>query len=332
MSPSADGQRVGECGLEFVPDELDGFEKATLQVASEGDGELTAALVRTVREGDDRRPAVIYLHGFVDYFFQTHLARAFEDAGFRFYALELRRYGRALRQGNRPCFARSIEDYFEELDWAVGAIKTCHPRIEALVAHSTGGLIAALYLDDRKADPPVERLILNSPFLRFPFRLKKRLLAWFVVRAARFAPTFVLPQTMDVVYGKTLHKDYGGEWEYDLAKKPVEGFPLYAGWFRMIRRAHARVAKGLSVPVPVLVLHSNASKFSGSEVVDADRCADIVLNVEHMKMLGPKLGENVTLLEIPGGVHDLILSRKQSRDLALRAMIEFAKGATLAGD
>ena len=39
--------------------------------------------------------AVLYLHGRSDYFFQTHLAQAYLDAGFEFYALDLR----ALRAG-----------------------------------------------------------------------------------------------------------------------------------------------------------------------------------------------------------------------------------------
>ena len=40
--------------------------------------------------------AVLYLHGRSDYFFQTHLAQAYLDAGFEFYALDLRACGRAV--------------------------------------------------------------------------------------------------------------------------------------------------------------------------------------------------------------------------------------------
>ena len=57
-----------------------GFEQRDLYLP---DGHI-ATLVRYRREpgqelvsGDVRRPAVLYLHGFVDYFFQAHEAKAF---------------------------------------------------------------------------------------------------------------------------------------------------------------------------------------------------------------------------------------------------------------
>jgi alpha-beta hydrolase superfamily lysophospholipase len=83
---------------------LPGFEKASRDLPREQDGELVATLVRTTQAVDDNRPAVLYVHGFVDYFFQVHVAQEFEKAGFRFYALDLRRSGRSLRDGNLPCF------------------------------------------------------------------------------------------------------------------------------------------------------------------------------------------------------------------------------------
>ena len=60
-------------------------------------------------------------------------------------------------------------------------------------------------------------------------------------------------------YGRALHAATGGAWDYNLAWKPHEGFPARAGWFRTIRRGHARVARGLDVRCPVLVLASASS-------------------------------------------------------------------------
>ena len=62
---------------------------------------MVATLVR--RAGGERSAhAVLYLHGWNDYFFQTHLADVLRRAGFDFYALDLRRYGRSLRLGQLP--------------------------------------------------------------------------------------------------------------------------------------------------------------------------------------------------------------------------------------
>ena len=55
--------------------------------------------------GDRRRLAdvdVLYVHGWSDYFFQKRLARFWTDQGARFYALDLRKYGRSLRPDRRP--------------------------------------------------------------------------------------------------------------------------------------------------------------------------------------------------------------------------------------
>lgn len=319
----ASSEQVVECAPLFSQDELPGFESATLELPSEGDGPLAATLIRTLGPENDPRPAVLYVHGFVDYFFQRHLAAAFESAGFRFYALELRRYGRSIRPGNRCCMAWHLDSYFTELDWAVQVIKTSHGVPAGLVAHSTGALISALFLRARDAHSIARSLVVNSPFLRFNLKRADRVLLHLVARLGRYAPEVRLPQRLPSTYGKTLHKSERGEWDYDLNKKPLDGFPLYAGWFHMIQSAHQEVEKGLSLPLPVLSLHSDQSRFARREPVDADFEADLVLNVAHIRELSPRLGPNVTLREIPKGVHDLTLSRLPTRELAVDEMVRF---------
>ena len=60
-----------------------------------------ATLIRKTSDRRGRR-AVLYLHGWNDYFFQTHLADYLSDIGYDFYALDLRRYGRSMRPGQLP--------------------------------------------------------------------------------------------------------------------------------------------------------------------------------------------------------------------------------------
>jgi len=73
----------------------------------EPDAPLVATLVRR-RAGRKRRRAVLYLHGWNDYFFQTHLADYVAELGFDFYALDLRRYGRSLRNGHLRGFITDL--------------------------------------------------------------------------------------------------------------------------------------------------------------------------------------------------------------------------------
>jgi alpha-beta hydrolase superfamily lysophospholipase len=308
------------------PDELTGFRKITHVLPREDDGELCATLVASERSLRARElPAVLYLHGFVDYFFQAHLAEAFEQANCRFFALDLRRYGRSLRPGNRPCYATAMGEYFNEIDWAIGCIEPRAPLI--IVAHSTGGLIASVYAKRGERRHSIGRLILNSPFLRFPTTtaLLKVKLA-FGRQLGRIAPKLVVPQELHAVYGMTIHASQHGEWSYDLAKKPLRGFRFFAGWSTMITDAQAEVARGLGLSLPILVLHSARSHSSGRIPEPEDFRADTVLRVEHTVELAERLGSRVTRVPIENGLHDLVLSAPPVRKLVLEHMLAFAKG------
>lgn len=310
------------CGKYEPDDELEGFETCTLDLPREDDGPLCATLTRTVHSEPDDRPGVIYVHGFVDYFFQRHLAEAFESAGFRFYALDLRRHGRSLRPGNRANFARAIDEFFPELDWALTRVASQQRRVAGLVAHSTGALIAAHYLGKGNHTGRVGCLIMNSPFFRFSLRGLDHAKLEIVTRAAKYFPYVVLPDRLSAVYGQTLHVSQQGEWNYDLTRKPLTGFPLYSGWFRMIQLAQEELGK-LRLDLPVLCLHSAESKRPTQEVEEKDFLSDTVLNIEDIKTLAPKIAMNLTIVEIAGGMHDLVLSRKQARTRALSAMVRF---------
>ncbi len=66
---------------------------------------------------------MLYLHGFIDYFFQRHLADFYVDLGFDFYALDLRKYGRSLRPHQTPNYIESLSDYFPEIEEAVRIVR-----------------------------------------------------------------------------------------------------------------------------------------------------------------------------------------------------------------
>src|SRR5688572_26568461 len=149
------------------PDFLDGYESLDLAVAAArapgepDDVEMVATLVRK-SPANASRTAVLYLHGWNDYFFQTHVADAFTDAGIDFFALDLRRYGRSLRRGHYPTFITDLDDYGDEIGQAADLIAADHDRL-MIIGHSTGGLIAALWA----AQNPdrVSGLVLNAPWL-----------------------------------------------------------------------------------------------------------------------------------------------------------------------
>ena len=54
--------------------------------------------------------AVLYVHGWSDYFFQTRPRRVLARPGAAFYALDLRKYGRSLRPGQTPGYVDDLRD------------------------------------------------------------------------------------------------------------------------------------------------------------------------------------------------------------------------------
>jgi alpha-beta hydrolase superfamily lysophospholipase len=288
-----------------------GYERQRIDLDPDDEGEVVATLVSLKAPAPTRR-AVLYLHGFVDYFFQTHLAEFFTARGYDFYALDLRKYGRSMLDHQTPNFARDMSEYFTEIDAAVELIRADHDVL-LVNGHSTGGLIAALWADRVRGQGLVQGLFLNSPFFEFnaPW-ISRRGLAPLIRLIGRRRPYAPVGQTLGTTYGWSIHSSKHGEWDYNLAWKPLEGYKILAGWVRAISLAHRQVQRGLAIDVPVLVAASSRSytgKFS-----DAAHHADSVLNVADIVRYAPGLGTDVTVVQIEGGKHDLTLSPPKARE------------------
>src|SRR6202453_4711619 len=156
----------------WEPDILgEGYSRHELDLGTDPDGEgsISAVLVRREPAADEvTRGVVLYVHGFSDYFFQTELADFFAHRGLAFYALDLRKCGRARRPGQTAHYISDLAFYDNELERSLAIIADAHPGLPVvLAAHSTGGLIVPLWLNRRRADrdvAPVTALVLNSPW------------------------------------------------------------------------------------------------------------------------------------------------------------------------
>lgn len=290
------------------------YERRTIDLGRDDEGRVVATLVRRRSPAPTGR-AVLWLHGWADYFFQTHVADFFVALGYDFYALELRKCGRSWLPHQTPHFCRSLAEYLPELDRAAHIIRheEGHDRL-VVMAHSTSGLIASLWVHRRRSARLVDALILNSPFfdLNLP-KLLSRPVMDAVVRLSRHQPYRVIPHPIYPVYGQSLHADLRGEWSYDLAWKPVGGYPIRLGWLSAILTAQRRLRSGLAIDVPVLVACSTRS-YRGRRWHELARRADTVLDVRDMLRWAPSLGRQVTVLRVNGGLHDLTLSARPVRD------------------
>lgn len=278
-----------------------------------------AALVRHTSSSPHGR-AVLYIHGYNDYFFQTALADSIDRWGYNFYALDLRGYGRAIRSGERLFECRDLRTYQEEIGKAIEIMRQEGNEEVYLMAHSTGCLVAALYLHDTANETRIRGLILNSPFIDYnSTKFNEKVILPLVTSMAWLAPNAVIiPANRSGVvehYAKSLLEEHNGLWQFDKKWKRPEGYPIRASWLRAIKRGHRRVQGRLNIQIPILLLSSNRSILPSKEWRDEYTSVDLVLDVEDMWRYGAKLGREVTFVKIPNGMHDLILSK----DSAARA-------------
>ncbi|MBJ7341231.1 alpha/beta hydrolase [Mycolicibacterium sp.] len=309
----------------WVPDVLPGYWQQTLPLGPDphGEGDLVATLVR---RGDTGRGshAVLALHGYTDYFFNTELADHFAARGFTFYALDLHKCGRSRQPGQTPHFTTDLARYDAELDRALDVIAADgvdgEPVRVCMYGHSAGGLIATLWLDRlqrRGAASRIGGLVLNSPFfdLHGPAILRTAPTSAALMALARFRKLQVIRKPTPGGYGTTLHRDYAGEFDYDLELKPLGGFPITFGWINAIRRGHATLHRGLDVGVPNLLLRSDHSVAEAPDP-EAIQRGDAVLDVKQIARWAGCVGNRQTIAPIADAKHDVFLSLAEPRAAA----------------
>ncbi|GAB2488576.1 alpha/beta hydrolase [Promicromonospora xylanilytica] len=277
---------------------------------------------------------VLYVHGWLDYFFQTHLADFWETLGVRFHALDLRRYGRSLREGQTPGYVRNLGTYDEEIEAALTAMG--HGRDAAterkllLMGHSTGGLIVSLWT--ARNQERVAGLVLNSPWLEFqPREAVRKIMEPGIRVQSALVPRSQLVNLDRGLYARSISARFDGEWDYDVAWRPDAGWRATPGWLAAIFRGQDQVARGLGIQVPVLVLLSTRSTIPTRWSEDM-KSTDSVLDVVGIARRVPDVGSLTTLVRIAGGLHDVTLSAKPVREQVWRETRRWFRGYVLAGD
>ena len=292
------------------------YRVETISLPPDAEGPVVATLV-TLEPARPNGRAVLHVHGFADYFFHTEYAQWWADRGYTFYAVDLRKYGRSLREHQTPHYVADLSEYFAEIDlvWWRITQRDGHREV-VLSGHSTGGLTVSLWAHERRPDGLVA-MVLNSPW----FDMQGA--AWLRSPAARVAierlgttrPMQTIPRRTSEIYGRSLHRDHGGEWDYDLEWKPLTSRPVYVGWLRAVRRGHAQLHAGLDVACPTLVL-SSARSFFGEQTEETATTHDIVLDVQQIRRWASSVGRHVTSVAIEGAIHDIVLSRPDVRATA----------------
>lgn len=309
---------------EWKPDVLGpGFSQLTLPLGEEDGEEIVATLVRHLPApgprlfGRFRSLDVLYVHGWSDFFFQTELAQFWTDRGARFFALDLRRYGRSLRAGQRPGDVYTLDDYDADIAAALDVLaRDGAGRRLVLFGHSTGGLTLTLWA--ARHPGRAAALVLNSPWLELQLGpLGRQALTPLINARARIDPLGPHPVVDLGFYTRAQHElgvlpDVPGvpeEW------RPERGFPTHPRWLAAVVAGHRRVADGVDVGCPALVALSTRSTppIRWSEDMTT---TDSVLFVDDIARAATRIGELVTIARVEGAVHDVFRSSPEPRAAA----------------
>ncbi|QKJ65204.1 alpha/beta hydrolase [Flavobacterium sp. M31R6] len=310
--------------MQYEEDVLkNGFEQITIVQPDDFEGKVTTTLIRK-RGSSKATKAILCIHGFNDYFFQDVIAEEFLKKDYHFYALDLRKYGRSILQNHKANNVRDLSEYYEDIDSALAIIREEGSQKIVLYGHSTGGLIITLYASDRKEKALFDVLICNSPFYDFnvPWIQKKTVIP-VLSFLGRLNPNITLPIGFSKFYGKSLHKHDFGEWDYNLQWKPHVAPSINAGWINAIHDGHLKIANGISVHKPILILHSIKSvnpKHWDEEMFEGDAILNVNDITEKAKFIDSPHKE---VIGFRNAIHDLVLSRKPVRDIVFKTIFEW---------
>jgi len=228
--------------------------------------------VEHYRATGDTRLALIAVHGFSAHCgLYPHVGKRMAADGIAVTQFDCRGHGRSDgRRGHVDDFA----DYLDDLAMIIAWTRAQNPGVPwALMGHSLGGAIVALFtLDERRREKP-SRLVLAAPWLKLKMNVPapKRLAANVV---ARIAPTFSMPNGL---IPEDLSRSPIGVTKFH--EDPLIHHTASAGWFMATLRAQAHVrthAQNLKVPTLMLLAGQDRIVANEANVTFAQRAGDVV--------------------------------------------------------
>ncbi|MFN4006015.1 MAG: alpha/beta fold hydrolase [Chitinophagaceae bacterium] len=300
------------------------FAYQTFYFPDDYEGQVTATLI-AYKNNIGNRPAILWLPGYNDYFFQVHVAAYFISVGIDFYALEPRKYGNSILPVHQhPNYCRSFTEYFSELDKAIDTIVLKFSAESlTLLGHNTGGVIASLYANLGKYRHKLHKLILNAPLLGIPIcnPLQKLSLPWIKLLAKLFPFNASSNSIISPKYLEYLTVNDQSEWQINQQWKRPQGLPTYYAWWLALLDAQHYLHHHSIIEKPILIVHAATNDTCGNNANVAVN--DVVAAITDYKRYGEKLGPYVSWYAVQNACHDVTLSKEPARSEALTIMGKF---------
>ena len=266
------------------------------------------------------RHAILFVHGFNDYFFNYKLILEFLSFGYDVYAITLRRYGSTIKKDDDKLFyTNDLNEYIEDIDNCFPKILEGNYKNIFLVGHSTGGLTSTLYCHNGKYKDKIKGLILNSPFFDLnDSALMEFILKYIIYYIGVIYPTFKLASSNDDYYNTT-NEETLKRFYFNPKYKLRGSSSIYAGWIKTIVYNQSLIQnKKINLKIPILVLYSDKTI-----PIDKMEKGDNILDVKEINKYSDFIGKNVTEYSIKNATHDVFVSEEEPREKAIQLFFEF---------
>jgi alpha-beta hydrolase superfamily lysophospholipase len=195
---------------------------------------------------------VVLAHGYLEHIERYGpVAEALNQSGWSVRGADLRGHGRS---GGRRCFARSLDEYLDDLSLVVRRSRAAVPAGPLfLLGHSFGGLLAFEWaLRDGSAG--LTGLVLTSPFFRLKW--EPPALSRLAALAGRFFPTVTAPSG---IRGPDVTRDPERAAEYERTCQKRAS----AGWLRAVLPAQKdAMDRAERMKLPCLIVQAGDDRVS----------------------------------------------------------------------
>lgn len=152
--------------------------------------------------------------------------------------------------------------------------------------------------------------------------LKKALGVPLLSQIGRYLPQAKFPSGLNKWYVPSLHRDYYGEWSFDLNWKLPNMKKVQLSFIRAIHVAQKEIHHGVKLTIPALVMHSNQTKNPRRWSKKATQ-SDVILGVKDIEKYARKIKGDVTTQTIHHGLHDLVLSAEPVRSQVYQQLFDW---------
>lgn len=264
--------------------------------------------------------ALIWIHGFNDYYYNLYIGEKFLKEGYDIYAIQLRRYSSSNIENKFYC--DNLNEYIQDINNIFPKILKKDYKKIILYGHSMGGLISSIYCKKGLYKDKITHLILNSPFFDFKLSLFEKIFINYIVYYLSYIFPKFLIRSIDINKKNYLTLNIKNRFYVDDKYKLNILPPVHASWIKTIIDYHNIIKyQNLNIKIPILVLFCDKS----TKFINSNQTGDDTLDINDIDKYSNNLGKNIKKYQFNNAIHDIFSSSLDVINKAFEITVDWLK-------